>query len=194
MSEKGLAHLGLAHFGLAHFGPRPAFSNKPIAAALAAIWIVGRAWGAPVSSEALQSCAQLTDDKQRLACFDRAVAALGTSPGAPAAATAQRETPAPLTDEQKMGLPAERILKLQAPADAAPPKLKELAATIQSVRANSAGREVFTLDNGQVWQQSELDPKFSVAPGDTVKITHGALGSFWMSANAHSNTRVSRLR
>jgi hypothetical protein len=168
------------------------------AAALAAIFVVGRAWGAPVSSEALQSCAKLTDDRERLACFDRAVAVATPTPGngfgAPAAATPQREAPAPLTDEQKMGLPAERILKLQAPADAAPPKLKELTVKIQTVSTNAAGREVFTLDNGQVWQQSELDPKFSVASGDTVKITHGALGSFWMSANTHSNTRVSRLR
>ena len=164
------------------------------AAALAGIFLIGRAWGAPGSHAALESCVKLTDDKERLACFDRAAAALGYGGGAPAMATPQRETPAPLTDEQKMGLPAERILKLQAPADAAPPKLKELTAKIQGVHANAAGREVFTLDNGQVWQQSELDSKFSVAAGDTVKITHGALGSFWMSANAHSNTRVSRLR
>lgn len=163
------------------------------AAALAGIFLMGRAWSAPDSNAAIQSCVKLTDDKERLACFDRAAAALGNS-GVPAPATPQRQRPPPLTDEQKMGLPAERILKLQTPADAAPPKLKELNAKIQSVHVNAAGRQVFMLDNGQVWQQSELDPKFSVAPGDTVKITHGVLGSFWMSANAHSNTHVSRLR
>jgi hypothetical protein len=164
------------------------------AAALAGFFLIGRAWGAPDSNGAFESCVKLTDDKERLACFDRTAAALGHGGGTPTTATPQRETPAPLTDEQKMGLPAQRILKLQESADAAPPKLKELTAKIQSVHASAAGREVFTLDNGQVWQQSELDPKFSVAPGDTVKITHGALGSFWMSANAHSHTHVSRLR
>jgi hypothetical protein len=163
------------------------------AAALAGFFLIGRAWGAGDSNAAFESCVKLTDDKERLACFDRAAAAPGHG-GTLGTTTPQREAPAPLTDEQKMGLPAERILKLQAPVDAAPPKLKELTAKIQSVHVNAAGREVFTLDNGQVWQQSELDAKFSVAPGNTVKITHGALGSFWMSANAHSHTHVSRLR
>jgi len=38
----------------------------------------------------------------------------------------------------------------------------------------------------------EPDPSFHVRPGDTVRITRGLFGSYFMSLNTHMNTRVSR--
>ena len=89
-----------------------------------------------------------------------------------------------------MGLTPGKILKLQG--DTKRMELKELVAKIQGVSTNASGREVFKLDNGQVWQQVEPDAKFAAQPGDTVRISKGLLGSFFMSASAHMNTRVSR--
>ncbi len=108
--------------------------------------------------QALQACTRLTQDSDRLACFDREVGALS---GAAATEPAK---------------PAE-----------------ELTAHLRTVTRNAAGREVFTLDNGQVWQQAETRARFEAHAGEAVKITRGALGSFWLSVDAHNQTRVERI-
>jgi len=168
----------------------------------------------------LEACVRITEDSHRLACFDREIAALSggggsagaaskgtTSKGAAtkatasagagaASATAPVATTPSVTPEQKMGLSPEGVHKLEvekgiSPAEAKPPQ--ELAAHLASVSHNSAGRAVFTLDNGQVWRQSETRAHFEAHAGDAVKITHGALGSFWLSTDTHSWTRVERV-
>ena len=95
-----------------------------------------------------------------------------------------------------MGLSAEGIRKVEAekginPAEAKPPP--ELTAHLASVSRNSAGRAVFTLDNGQVWRQSETRASFEARAGDAVKISRGAMGSFWLSTDTHNCTRVERV-
>jgi len=45
-----------------------------------------------------------------------------------------------------------------------------------------------------VWLQSETQSDFIVRPGDTVTITTGALGAYWMSTDVHHATRVKRVR
>ena len=89
-----------------------------------------------------------------------------------------------------MGLTPGKILQLQKPQGGT--ELKELSVRIEGVSTNGSGREVFRLENGQVWQQVEPDSKFEVHPGDTVRITKGALGSFFMSVSPHMGTRVTR--
>jgi hypothetical protein len=186
-----------------------------IRAALAAILVIGPAWAATPTITDFQSCAKVADDKARLACFDRTAAQAqqadarsagpaGTaSTGAPgvtsrAAAAASGGSIAPagakLTPEQKIGLPRGTVDKLEAAPGSAPePQLENFEARIRSVSIGAGGREVFALENDQVWRQSETKPDFAVRPGDTVRISRGALGSFWLSANVHSATRVSRI-
>jgi hypothetical protein len=175
------------------------------------------AWAGPTGT-GLDHCPQIGNDNDRLACFDREFAvlaqqrkpALPTAPGlgataappgtanAPAkgssgdsATTPATPAAAQLTPEQAMGLAPGKILKLQKSHTGT--ELKELDARIQGISVSGSGRGVFRLDNGQVWQQVEPDSKFEVHPGDTVRITKALLGSFFMSASTHMNTRVSRL-
>jgi hypothetical protein len=70
--------------------------------------------------------------------------------------------------------------------------LKELQAHVAGVSRNSAGRAVLTLDNGQVWRQSETRSSFEAHAGDAVRITPGAVGSYWLSTSEHNWTRVER--
>jgi hypothetical protein len=182
-------------------------------AALAAVCMLAPAWPAAPALTALQSCAKVTDDKARLACFDRQIALLntpaaqsaGTAAAAPAGSGAA--TPAPgggssvaatgtkLTPEQKVGLPRGKVDKLEAAPGTVPePPLAAFKAGIRSVSMDAGQRQVFVLDNDQVWRQAERKLDFSVRPGDTVQISRGALGAFFLSANPHSATRVSRVR
>jgi hypothetical protein len=174
------------------------------AMALIAALVLGHAWAATQTAPTgFESCGQVSDDKERLACFDRelalqkerkqtavpASATVPSSAGAPVAA--HNPPPLPeLTPEQAMGLTPAKILELQGGPSAT--KLNKLSAKIEGVWVNSAKREVFKLENGQVWSQVEPDLDFTVQPGDTVVITRGALDSFFMSANTHMNTRVRR--
>jgi hypothetical protein len=178
----------------------------------------GYAWAAGPTGTGLDHCPKIVDDKERLACFDREFASLArreaavaaaprtaTAPGAadtmahgsagPAAAAKPAASNVPaageLTPEQAVGLPPGKILKLQKSPTGT--EIKALDAKIERVSINSAGRGVFRLDNGQVWQQVESDPKFEVHPGDSVHLTKALLGSFFMSASKKMSTRVSRL-
>jgi hypothetical protein len=178
----------------------------------------GYAWAAGPTGTGLDNCPQIAGDKERLACFDREFASLAQRKPAVAAATGAATVPsaansvahgssgpadavkpgAPntsasveLTPEQAVGLPPGKILKLQGSPTGT--EIKALDARIERVSVNSAGRGVFRLDNGQVWQQVESDPKFEVHPGDTVHLTKALLGSFFMSASKRMSTRVSRI-
>ncbi len=175
-------------------------------------WTAGGAAAAEPADAGIESCAGVTDDHQRLACFDRevglmkaqrrsgtqaasATGAVGATSAAATSATSGAGTAAvpasQLTPEQRMGLTPGKILQLQGTANKSP-DLKELSVKIRAVSTDATHRGVFRLDNGQVWQEVEPDAKFAVQPGDTVLITRGMLGSYFMSASAHMNTRVTR--
>jgi hypothetical protein len=180
---------------------------------LLGVLLTGYAWAAGPTGTGLDNCPQIAGDKERLACFDREFALLAqrrqavvAAPGAattptheasesaaPAkpGATSTSSAPGALTPEQAVGLPPGKILKLQKSPTGT--ELKALDAKIERVSVNSAGRDVFKLDNGQVWQQVESDPKFEVHPGDTVHLSKALGGSFFMSASKRMSTRVLRV-
>jgi hypothetical protein len=202
------------------------------------VWAAAPAASGVDAASGIEACTHISDNQERLACFDREAAlqkekqqsnapateaaqpAMPASAGQPAVTAPRAQPPVAgtvaqppagalagqptgtaagsqpaqtLTPEQAMGLTPGRILKLEEGATRGR-SLKELNAKIQGVSTNASGRAVFTLDNGQVWRQVEPDPNFTVQPGDTVHITKGVLGSFFMSAGSHRNTRVSRAR
>jgi hypothetical protein len=100
---------------------------------------------------------------------------------------------ASLTPERTFGLSGDQILQLEARQGGTPPaKLKSLTAQIASVSHNAEGRWVFTLDNGQVWRQTETR-SFEASPGASVRISSGAMGSFWIETSKHNWTRVERV-
>jgi hypothetical protein len=145
------------------------------------------AWAADSSDTRLLACVKTADDAQRLRCFDREAAVLlGTSPPAP---------PVKLTPEQKLGLPRAKVEAIETPANA-PAPITNFTAAIKSVTVEPPGRQVFTLDNGQVWREDRTGQYFQGRPGDSVRIRKGALGSFFLElqSNSHVSIRVTRVR
>ena len=53
---------------------------------------------------------------------------------------------------------------------------------------------VVTLDNGQVWLQSERDSRVQLAPKDAVTLRRATLGSWLLSGEQGIAARVRRLR
>jgi hypothetical protein len=117
-----------------------------------------------------------------------------TSTGNPTSgAKATAPSAASLTPERTFGLSGDQILQLEARQGGTPPaKLKSLTAQIAIVSHNAEGRWVFTLDNGQVWRQTETR-SFEASPGAAVRISSGAMGSFWIETSKHNWTRVERV-
>src|SRR3569833_2678412 len=145
-------------------------------ATFAALTCFGSAWAATPSTTAILACMKEVDATQRLACFDREAAVLA---GAHTAFVVLLLLSLVLL----IGLSRAKVDKLEAPPDAPPePQIKDFIATIRNV--SGGGRRVFELDNGQVWRQSE-SKSFDVHAGDAVRISKGALGSFFMDLQAN---------
>ena len=56
----------------------------------------------------------------------------------------------------------------------------KIYATVVKVTKNGRKKRVFTMDNGQVWRQTQSD-SLKIKQGDTIYIDRGILGSFYMS-------------
>lgn len=188
------------------------------AAVLAMQYGMALAAGRDEVLEQLGKCAQVQDDKERLACYDalspRVKDALATPP-----ATLAHE---PTKDEQKswFGFDIGSLFSSgTATAQTTPqtfgqestPQAKTEEKTLEQEEVNAItagvtdysytpfGKFIVFLDNGQVWRQQEGDSDrahFSGAPKDNkVTITRGAFGSYNMQVNdAHHQFKVVRVK
>jgi hypothetical protein len=135
--------------------------------------------------EALLACTHEADDARRLACFDRQVIAKSpptvSAPTVSTPAVAEKTLPAPAAD--RYGLPAGVAHKPQV-----------LEARVTAVTRQPRGELAITLDNAQVWLQTDPNTLLEIMPGAAVKIVPGALGSFWLQLDSKHGSRVRRLR
>lgn len=122
------------------------------------------------AGDAPHTCASLTNDAERLACYDRHFGKpQGHTNGASAAMSPR--------DEER-----------------AAAKNFSVTATVTALERRRDGLFVATLDNGQVWSQSELDSRAELRVGETVTVRRGALGSHLLITAAGIGTRVKRVR
>ena len=136
----------------------------------------------PDPQAALLACRELKDGVARLACFDRESAAL--------AAAAATTTLAP---EQTFGLAPIAIIARESVA-ARRPEVAEVQARLLSIGSGMDGRSELTLDNGQVWRQLSSGEELLIKTGDIVKLSRGALGSYWLTAPSGRGCKVRRIR
>ena len=127
----------------------------------------------------LVKCSKESEQAARLACFDALV------------------TTIPAVDADKFGLTAD-IARKHPPseADAAVAAAAEkvaLPGKIVALRLAPRGEIIFTLDNRQVWMQTEVEPSKRFSLGDAVQIEHGAMGSYWLAADKARKTKVKRV-
>lgn len=149
----------------------------------------------------LLACRHVSADAARLTCFDRASAALARAPvSSPAAASSGRPVTQAMREavdpQRTFGLPHATIA--QREAEAAGLQVKDAAnitARIVGMGHDPGGRAILTLDNGQVWEQLVADgTELYTKPGDSVRISRGWLGSYWLEAPSHHGCKVTRLR
>jgi hypothetical protein len=140
-------------------------------------WVLATLWSRAATDPldaSLRRCGAQTDQVQRLACFDTLVAAL------------------PKVEADRFGMTAE-IANKRDPVVGRQVQTEILPATIIAVGAGGHGELIFTLDNQQVWIQTQAEPGKHFAVGEPVHIEHGAMGSLWLAASKGRMTKVRRI-
>ncbi len=141
------------------------------------------------SLDTLKSCARISGESERLACYDTAVAAIDATLAAELA-TRKREAEARAMEAKRLAaIKAEQdkidsfgagnLPKASQPASMTA-TADEIKAKIDTILSTGYDRIVVMLDNGQIWSQTEGKSLGTVKPGDEVEVKRGALGSYRM--------------
>jgi hypothetical protein len=132
---------------------------------------------------AIEACASLRLDSERLACFDKTVTALKTGVGTVA-----------VSAENMFGANSETSQATGTQQDVKREELKKISGTVTSLRATDDGMIVLELDNGQVWRQVDSDVRMMVSKGDLVTIVRASLGTFRIADKTGRFARFKRVR
>lgn len=137
----------------------------------------------PAALDALTACRSIADDAGRLACYDRAAAAL-------AASVEKKEVV--VIDQQEVRKTRRSLFGFSLPkltlfgnedegAEDRPDKAEfaEIESKVVSLRKLRSGHYSFTIEDGAVWQTTEYG---SILPkvGDKVTIKKGTLGGYFI--------------
>jgi hypothetical protein len=170
-------------------------------------------------------CAAIADSLERLMCYDGIFRhpGQGSAAAAPSAARATAPLPAPVAAPAPVTAPppaAPAMPASVAAADAGNAAASAVAGFgAEQIRRSSREQEVevprtlvaqvtqvhetrpnvyrMTLDNGQVWQQMDMDSRFDVRAGDTVEINRGRMGGYRMARQSRGGSgwvRVNRVK
>ena len=155
------------------------------------------AQSAGVDTDAAYACVAIEDDLDRLACYDAAIGQLKAAEDAGEVTVVTRED-IEAAEQDSFGL-AER------PAPAVPAAVREqnrpdpitsIHASVTAIRRNLEGNLVVTLDNGQIWRQTDTARvTYSERRGvETAEVKRAALGSFRMKLDGGRPFRVKRVQ
>ena len=174
-----------------------------ISASIVVLSVIEVAGGAALPME-LIDCRTLTSATQRLDCYDQFIDAQGISPNqaplrrtvedpapvAPTAAPASTEPVPKLSQEDIFGKGETELRK--SVQDATDTKeIDQIEATVAEVRKSASGQAVITLDNGQVWLQTESS-RARISVNDKVTIRRRSFGSYTLY-NKKTAIRVKRI-
>ncbi|WP_440875063.1 hypothetical protein [Thalassotalea sp. PLHSN55] len=150
---------------------------------------------APVMASSLSSqlsaCVKISDGKERLACFDQAMATTKTVAAIPEKkatppvnVAAEPAETKPLTKAENFGQEHKQVSQ----------GLDQLELTIASIKKNSYGQYRLVSENNQVWQQKDSS-HLKLRVGDKVIIKRGALSSFYLKKpESNRSIKVKRIK
>lgn len=162
-------------------------------AVLAAAPVLAAPVDTPTRAPAMQKvldCRALTDNAQRLACYDAAVNAMET---------AEKTGDLIAIDREQRRTVRRQAFGLQLPSLAIfdrgekPEEADRITATIASAEQNPFGKWIFKLDDGAVWRQTgDGDLLKRPRAGAKAEIRKGVLGAFFLKVEGESAIRVHR--
>jgi hypothetical protein len=154
------------------------------------------------AEETLLGCRRIGAADERLACYDRVVDAVREelAPEAPPAEPQASSASAPRAEVPEDRTLSERLFGRSDSEDARALRktyglqtAQEISANVSEATRGADRRLLITLDNGQVWRQSET-LSFSLHAGDLVDIEAGVAGAYYLRRNGKGRTiRVKRI-
>ena len=174
-----------------------------VPASVAILSVAKIAGGAELPTE-LIDCRALTSSVARLDCYDQLVDEHAASPNqaverrmtddpapvVPAAAAATAASEAKLSQEDLFGKGETELRKsVQEATDTK--EIDRIEAIIVEVRKSASGKAIITLDNGQVWKQSDSS-RTHLSVNDKVTIRRRSFGSHTLY-NKKTSIRVKRI-
>jgi len=148
----------------------------------------------PPSAPAVQAvvdCMKISQADQRLACYDKAVAAMAQAQNTGDLVAIDREQRR-AARKQAFGFALPSLAFLDRGEK--PEEVDSLATAVTAVARTPDGKWIITVEGAAVWRQvdtNELnrDPRV----GSPVKIKKGALGSYFMNIDGQQAIRVQRV-
>jgi hypothetical protein len=162
-------------------------------------------------AQSTTDCSSVVNDAARLKCYDEQAARQKRQVAPPSGATAATPTPAKPTppsvrstppahaesapaSPNDFGLEPDAIRKKQAAANPdAPQAPEQLVARVKTVATKSRGTYRITLEDGQVWEETQHTGGLPPEIGETVTIRRGMLGSYFLSRSFGLALRVKRV-
>lgn len=175
MSRVGRSLAGLAVLGLTAAVPASAQRMMPKTAT-------------PKLFEDVVRCRGIADAAQRLACYDRGVAALETAQKSNELYVADKAA----MKEARRGLFGFSLPSLKIFGDEDLGDLDELESTVAGVSSGPRGY-IITLPDGARWAQSDKRYMDKPKVGAKIKIEKAMLGSYMASINGKPGFRVERI-
>lgn len=124
---------------------------------------------------ALMACASITNDAERLACFDKIVGKRTVSKGV------YREAEQANNLSKQTHQFGQEHIEEQKSAQA-------VDFVINSLEKSASKRWIITFENGQIWQQQDTE-YLSLSAGDSVKLSKGVFGAIFLQKNG-SNRKI----
>lgn len=155
-------------------------------------------------SDALKDCGRQQNSLKRLVCYDKVVQNLDRYSGL----DELMNVPAPLPAQAGSQAPSRTPYKPQPRVESAQPStpssdfgmenrrdaeaVDKIYGNITELKKGPRKRYILTLDNGQVWKQTDNET-LSLKVGQTVYVERGVLGAFYMSKDSvNRKIRVKR--
>ncbi len=141
----------------------------------------------------VRECASIRRNKDRLRCFDDALAieapaSVAAAPAEPPATEPAVAAPAAASEE----FGREQVERPE-PKPKPSPESQRLEAVVAAIDKRRDGLLTVTLDNEQVWRQKSVTPLFRLRVGDKVTLKKGRFGGYTLVAPGRKSTAVSRI-
>ncbi|MEM7494182.1 MAG: hypothetical protein AAF296_12435 [Pseudomonadota bacterium] len=153
----------------------------------------------PASTEALYACASIDDGDERLACYDSAVGRLKAAEEAGEVTTISRAE-VETVQREAFGFSLPSLPRIAMPRlggnDDDSGKITQIQTAVTSIKESRVNGLRITLENGQVWQQTDgRQVTYSKRKGvKEATVKEAAFGSFMMKLDGGVAFRVKRVR
>jgi len=144
--------------------------------------------GTPAQVQQLMSCRTIAATDQRLACYDRAAAAMQQAIANQDLFMVDKER-ARAAGRSLFGFSVPNFGGLFGNND----EISQIDGVIKSAGRNSDGGWLITLQDGSVWTQTDDWPGLDARPGKKVTVKRGMLGSFWLAIPGQNGIKVKRV-